>query len=158
MRVIILVLLFFSPFLGFSQGGFTPIFSYSTNINGLIYCIHNDTLTNTTFIGGNFSSVGGIPRNYIAAFNSSTGALLPFNPNISSLFGGNVNCITSIGNKVLFSGNFNTVNSQPRNYFASVNFSNSALNTSTLNIGGSINVLYSDNNKIYLGGAFSSIN
>jgi trimeric autotransporter adhesin len=39
---------------------------------------------NILYLGGQFTSVGGVTRNKIAAVDATTGAVLPFNPNSSS--------------------------------------------------------------------------
>lgn len=144
-------------FNGFSQGDMTVVFSH--DFNGEILCIYEDTINQRTFVGGKFTQVdGGTNRNYIACFDSNTGILLPFNPNISSGFNLWVTTIATIGNDVYYAGNFSTVASQPRVNIACSVFSTNALKSWNPNCGGAINVIKSDGTNLYIAGAFSSVN
>jgi len=60
----------------------------------------------TIYVGGAFTTVDGQPRNHIAAFSTSTGALLPWAPNVSAA----VNAIAAVGNVVYIGGSFAKVN------------------------------------------------
>ena len=65
---------------------------------------------NTIYVGGTFTTVDGLSRNHIAAFSASTGALLPWNPNVS----GKVNAIATFGNVVYVGGSFGKVGKTDR--------------------------------------------
>lgn len=58
------------------------------------------------YVGGNFTTVDGVLRNHIAAFSATTGALLPWAPNVS----GPVRAIKAVGNVVYVGGSFGQVN------------------------------------------------
>ena len=76
--------------------------------------------TNSTlYLAGTFTSVGGAPRTQFAAVNSTTGALLPWAPAITTLAGmagqsgpvGRAIAVSSDGTKVAIGGDFFGVNS-----------------------------------------------
>jgi hypothetical protein len=68
------------------------------------------------YIGGDFTSIGGQSRNYIAAYNLSTGAILSWNPNA----GYSVYQVAARGPLVYVGGYFQTVGGQPHRYAAAV--------------------------------------
>jgi fibronectin type 3 domain-containing protein len=59
----------------------------------------------TIYVGGAFNAVDGVTRHHIAAFSATTGALLPWNPNVS----GQVSAIATSGNTVYVGGTFGNV-------------------------------------------------
>lgn len=62
---------------------------------------------NRVYVGGTFPTVGGIPRNGLASFNASTGAVDPaWNPNI----GGTVYALAVTDTRVYAGGDFTSVN------------------------------------------------
>lgn len=68
------------------------------------------------YVGGKFTSVGGQARNYVAALDGATGALLPWNPSAS-------NWVMSLhvdGLTVYLGGRFTTVDGIARNLAAAV--------------------------------------
>ena len=65
-------------------GALNPTFNATTSaVNGTVRSLALDPATSTLYVGGYFSSVGGITRNQLAAVNNHTGLLLPFNPNVT---------------------------------------------------------------------------
>jgi hypothetical protein len=56
----------------------------------------------TVYVGGLFTAVDGVKRNHVAAFSATTGALLPWNPNV----GGKVSAIAAAGSTVYIGGTF----------------------------------------------------
>lgn len=76
------------------------------------------------YVGGDFTSVNGVTRNRIAAFSTSTGALITtFAPSVSSQVRG----IAASDTTVWFGGNFGAVGGIGRNRLAAVSASNGAL-------------------------------
>jgi hypothetical protein len=77
----------------------------------------------TLYVVGDFGTVTGsnglMTRKRAAAFNVSTGAVLPFNPNLSGK--ANAVAIAPNGGTVYLGGNFLTVGGQTRRYLAAVN-------------------------------------
>lgn len=79
-----------------------------------------------TYIGGDFPSINGIPRTHIAAFNTSTGAVLSFAPKIA---GGSIETVESTDDgKLLIGGTFTSVNGTSRIGIAKLN-TNGTLDT-----------------------------
>jgi hypothetical protein len=76
---------------------------------------------NTVFVGGDFTTVtdesGVHSRNHVAAFDATTGLVLPWNPNVT---GASVLAI-AVGKKAVFiGGSFSAVKGQPRRNLARV--------------------------------------
>ena len=79
---------------------------------------------NTAYLGGAFtamrpagSTTGGTTRNHAAAVDLSTGALLPWNPNVNKA----VNSLAVSGSTVYIGGVFSTVGTASRKNIAAVN-------------------------------------
>jgi len=106
----------------------------------------------TVYIGGNFTTVGGLPRKNLAAFNTTTGQVLSWAPNpnnIADVIG------ISAGNLVV-QGSFDTIAGQQRNSMAQFNIATGnitswQLDSATGNLIG-ISSLY--NNIIYTASAY----
>ena len=110
----------------------------------------------TMYVGGTFTSVDGVTRNRLAAF-SSTGMLLPWNPNA----GGVVYGLAISGSTVYIAGSFTTMGdgAVTRNRLAAV----SATGTGNLrvwnpNAGSSqVNAMAFSGNTLFVGGTFTTI-
>jgi hypothetical protein len=138
--------------------GSTPSSSWQTN--GRVTTI---TVSGTTaFIGGKFTSLrpSGAPagtdevtRNHAAAINLTTGALLPWNPNVN----GAVSAIYVNGNNIYLGGSFGTVGGANRKRAAAVNASTGALNTAfrVSGLNAEVRAINLSNGRLYLGGAFT---
>jgi len=69
-------------------------------------------LGGTVYIGGSFTSVGGQPRNRLAAFNAGDGTLLSWNPNASGVV--RTLKVSPAGTRVYVGGDFSAVAGVPR--------------------------------------------
>ena len=139
--------------------GSTP--SPSWQANGRVTTI---TVSGTTaYIGGKFTSLrpagapagtGEVTRNHAAAINLTTGALLPWNPNVNGL----VSAIYVNGNNMYLGGGFGTVGGVSRKKAAAVNASTGALNTAfrISGLNGEVRTIDLSNGHLYLGGAFTA--
>lgn len=122
------------------------------SINGEIWSVIPDG-SGGWYIGGNFTSVGGITRNNAARIDGN-GNLLPWNPNTN----GHVYAMQVYHNRVYLGGNFTQVNSLVRSGIAAVDTSSGTV--SAFNPGSPSTVIRAisiSNNTLFVAGAFSSI-
>lgn len=71
----------------------------------------------TIYAGGNFTNVGGVGRNHLAAINTSDGTLDPtWNPNANDV----VDALTVSGSTVYVGGWFTSMGGSPRSYLAAI--------------------------------------
>jgi hypothetical protein len=146
-----------SAFAGTALGvvGTSPIATYQAN--GRVQAI---TVANgTVYIGGEFTSVrpagsGGASttRNHVAAFDEATGALLPWNPDVT----GNVRAIDIVGSTAYLGGSFSRVGGAARHNLAAVDATSGAV--ASWNPGASSQVLdmgHSDG-VLFVGGDFTT--
>jgi trimeric autotransporter adhesin len=111
---------------------------------------------NTVYAGGAFDTIGGQPRNYIAALNAAgNGDATPWDPNANDW----VRTLAVRGTTVYAGGDFSTIGRQPRNYIAALNAAgNGDATTWNPNANDWICALAvsPDNITVYAGGFFSS--
>ncbi|MCX5769422.1 MAG: PASTA domain-containing protein [Candidatus Hydrogenedentes bacterium] len=114
----------------------------------------------TVYVGGNFDSIGGQPRQRIAAVDAVTGNATAWSPEA----GGFVSAIVVVDGTVYVGGQFTTIGGKPRNHIAAVDSAtgdatawNPNASGSALVFGIGINALAVSENLIYVGGNFDSI-
>jgi hypothetical protein len=116
---------------------------------------------NTAYIGGSFTALTSangnttVTRNHVAAIDMTTGALLPWNPNVN----GTVYTILPAGNNVYLGGSFTTVGGATHKNIAEVNNANGAVVTAFANTtrpNKAVRALVIANGNLYVGGAFTS--
>ncbi|MEO5988418.1 MAG: hypothetical protein ABIU54_10820 [Candidatus Eisenbacteria bacterium] len=110
----------------------------------------------TLYAGGQFTMVDGQPRAGLAAFATTTGGLLSWNPGVS---GGVVNQIVvgdSVG-PVFVAGEFTALAGLPRNRIGAVDAVTGALRAWNPNSDGSIMAMSLKSGVVYVGGAFSAV-
>ena len=111
----------------------------------------------TLYVVGLFTQVNGLPRAGGAAFDLTTGTLLPWNP---ALGGGAAYRVVVSGGTVFLGGIFTTASGTPRPGFAAVDSTTGALAaspTTTLNTGAIVTAMELSGNTLYLGGLFTAI-
>ncbi|MGE0462752.1 MAG: hypothetical protein AB7Q16_15415 [Vicinamibacterales bacterium] len=111
----------------------------------------------TLYVVGFFTQVNGLPRAGGAAFDLTTGALLPWDPAIG---GGAVYVVAVSGGTAFLGGIFTTASGTSRPGFAAVDATTGALATSpttTLNTGAIVNAMQLSGNTLYLSGLFTAI-
>jgi Domain of unknown function (DUF5122) beta-propeller len=135
----------------------TPLVGYQPNntVRDMV------VVGNTAYIGGTFTALtpagGGtaVTRNHVAAINMTTGALLPWNPNVS----GTVYSILPAGNNVYLGGSFTSVGGATHKNIVEVNNTNGAVVTAFANSSRpnkAVRALVIANGNLYVGGAFTS--
>lgn len=125
------------------------------NIVNIIYGFDNKI-----FIGGIFTQVNNQNVSALAALDPVTGALLSWNPSLSSKSSLSVNAINSDGSsKICVGGQFGIVNAIPRGGLAAINLStNELLPLNAIIENGTVYSLLVLNNTLYFSGSFTSVN
>lgn len=92
--------------------------SWTPNPNNSVYAMALDG--NTLYVGGVFTQIAGTTRNRLAAFDVTTGNLLPWNPDMPS---GRIEKLTVAGGIVYVGGLFTTIGGQARKNLAAIDAS-----------------------------------
>lgn len=118
----------------------------------------------TAYIGGQFTSVrpagdplgtGEVARNHVAAFNLSTGALLPWDPNAN----GTVQAIAASGSTIYLGGSFTQVGGKGHQRVAAVDATTGVPNaTFKPTVSAEVLGLAVHGSDVYLGGNFTTVN
>ena len=107
----------------------------------------------TIYVGGEFTSIGGQPRNNIAALNATTGAATDWNPNADN----SVDVLAISGSTVYAGGWFSHIGGQTRNYIAALDASTGAANDWNPCANDGIVTLTISGSTVYAGGWFLHI-
>jgi hypothetical protein len=135
----------------------TPLVGYQPN--GTVRQII--IVGNTAYMGGQFTGMipngGGatVTRNHVAAVNMTTGALLPWNPNVN----GTVYALLANGGNVYVGGTFTTVGGATHKNLVEVNGTSGAPVSgfaNTLKPNKAVRGLAMSGASLYVGGAFTS--
>jgi hypothetical protein len=132
----------------------TFLTSFDPNLNG--GCLAFASSGNMLYMGGSFTTVSGITRNRIAAWNLSTNTLDPnFNPNIGN---NSVLCMKISGSHMYVGGDFTLVSGVTRNRCAKIRLSDGALDTSfNPNFNSTVRAIDISGDYLYAGGNFSTV-
>lgn len=137
---------------GLLKSNFAPV------LNGQALSIAASPDGSRIYVGGDFTTVNGVQRNRIAAFDPSNGSLISsFAPKVAA----SVRAIVASNSTVWFGGTFNAVGSVARNRLAAVSASNGALLPWAPNAdGGRVNALALSPtaDRVVVGGAFTTLN
>jgi hypothetical protein len=140
--------------------GAKPVSSYQANgrVDAILF------LNGTIYIGGKFTSVrpagspagtGEVARNHLAAFDASTGALLPWNPGASAA----VYALAGTGNTVYIGGTFAKLGSSTRSRIGAVDATTGAvLSGFKPKMDAAVNSIAVGGGMVYAGGAFTTAN
>jgi hypothetical protein len=140
--------------------GAKPVTSYQTNgrVDAILF------LNGTIYIGGKFTSVrpagapagtGEVARNRVAAFDASTGALLPWNPNASAA----VYALAGSGSTVYIGGTFAKLGASTRSRIGAVDATTGAvLSNFKPKLDAAVNSIAVGGGVVYAGGAFTTAN
>ncbi len=130
--------------------------SFAPSLNGQVQSVAASPDGSRVYVGGDFTSVSGVTRSRIAAFSTSTGALVAsFNVSLGS----RVKAIVATNSTVYVGGQFTSANGQPRERLAAFNAANGALLGWNPGADYTVNalVLTPDGSRIIAGGAFQNV-
>jgi hypothetical protein len=107
----------------------------------------------TVYVGGDFTSIGGQPRNRLAALDVSTGAATPWNPNVNS----SVFSLAVRGSTVYAGGAFTSAAGLTRKRLAALDASTGLPTSWDPDVTGSVSSIALSGRRVFVGGTFSSI-
>jgi hypothetical protein len=135
--------------------GFAPDPNFYTTVNTVVNAVGGPV-----YVGGNFTSIGGAGRKYVAALDSVTGVATSWDPQVNDA----VYALHVDGSNVYMAGNFTTVGGQSRNRAASVDAATAAPNAwdpgvmKMLTGQQFVGTLSRVGDNFYLGGSYTAIN
>ena len=107
------------------------------------------------YIGGSFTSVGGLSRNGLAHIRADKTVDPAWDPNLN----GQVQTIAVSGSTVYFGGQFTTVNgSTPRKFAAAVDATTGVATAWDPNVNNDVDALAVSGSTVYMGGPFTMVN
>lgn len=148
-----------------SDGRATPTFNpTATNVSGGVGVIKALAISDSTlYVGGTFNTIGGLPRNNMAALSLGLpldGIAVPgFDPNPSrGTCGpcGSVAALSVSGSTVYAGGLFDTIGGQPRRYLAGLDAADGSATTFDPSPNGNIFALKASGSTVYVAGGFKS--
>ncbi|WP_420120741.1 PKD domain-containing protein [Nakamurella sp.] len=131
--------------------------NWAPNLNGQVKAMALSPDGSRLYVGGSFTTVNGVTRSRLAAFNTATGALITTfaSPSINST----VNSIYATNTNVYIGGVFGTVGGQTRNRLAAFSASNGALLGWAPTADATVNAIVpTTDGGLVVGGAFQNIN
>lgn len=137
-----------------------PVSSFNHSLNGQGLVIRASADGSRVYVGGDFTTVDGVARGHVAAFNTADNSLVPnWAPNV----GGQVRGLGITGDTVYVGGNFPSANGQTRGSLAAFTVSNGAMTSWSPTVGGSGGyvwdmVMSPDNSQVIVGGSFATLN
>ena len=134
-----------------------PVPSWTPAPNGLVRALK--VSGSTVYVGGDFSTVGGQARPFLAALNAGTGAASGWNPAPNGLVG----ALHLEGTVLRVGGSFDRIGGQARRSYAEVDILDASigpidlrLNTTTASVGFSgVGAIARDSGRVMLGGRFT---
>ena len=108
-----------------------------------------------TLVGGDFSVLGGVPRNRLARLNANGTMDSDFDPNVNGV----VHCVAvQSDGKILFGGDFSTVKGTTRNGIARVNANGTLDTLFDPNVNGGVQaIVVQPNGRIIISGEFTTV-
>ena len=126
--------------------------SWGPIFNGIIFCMA--PTSNGVFVGGSFSSVGGMNRSRVAAMELSWGKPTDWSANVN----GTVYSMAVADTVVYIGGDFTSVNGQARKNFAAVHIETGKLLPLLANTDYAVRGFLIDGNMLYMCGNFATVN
>lgn len=133
------------------------VFNFTSQTNGTVYSMAVNPYSGSIYVGGSFTQISSINRNYIAELNLIDISVDPhFNPNPNST----VNALAMNNGVELYAGGtFTSIGGLARNRLAKIDSTNGAVDVSfNPNVSnGDVNTLTLNGNKLYVGGSFTNV-
>jgi large repetitive protein len=134
------------------------ITSFAPSLNAQAKVVAASPDGTRVYVGGQFTAANGVTRNHIAAYSTSTGALISsFAPTLDAT----VETIAATNTTVYVGGAFSSVNGVARAHIAALNASNGSLTAWAPTIDNNephAMVLTPDKSRLIVGGSFTSVN
>src|SRR5919198_1846226 len=129
--------------------------TWRADTNGAVEALAPSSDGTVLYVGGAFTSVGGVVRRHVAALSTATGAVAAWNPNA---IGGSVLALTATAGRVFLGGKFTTVAGVQRPYLAAVSTAGPLDSGFNAHMDGTVWALVRspDNGTLYAGGDFHS--
>lgn len=138
---------------------FGTILNNSTGLPNMSYAAPNGTVlavladgSGGWYIGGDFTTVGGVTRNRLARINSD-GTLHDWNPDADNT----VNTLLISGSTIYVGGNFTNIGGQTRNRIAALDASTGLATAWNPNASAIVNAIAVSGSNVYVGGNFTTI-
>jgi hypothetical protein len=110
----------------------------------------------TVYVGGVFTTIGGLPRSHIAALYGDLigSAIADWNPGADGV----VSNLMVAGSTIYATGSFTNIGGQPRNHIAALDAaSNTATDWGPSIINGSVGPMIINGSTLYVGGVFTAV-
>ncbi|MFT6948720.1 MAG: hypothetical protein ACJARP_003154 [Vicingaceae bacterium] len=151
----------FDTFEGVSRKNIVEINKSSKQVLGFNADINNSVndlfiVGNTMILQGDFTQIGTFSRNGLAKLDLINSSVDPF-WEARIIGSGNISTAYLNDSNLFFGGNFSSINWQPRNNLASINFHTGVLSSWSPNPNRSVQALGSIRDSLYVGGSFDSI-
>ena len=137
------------------DGGTGALNSFESNANGTVNTLAYTSCglnCGTLWVGGSFSSIGGVTRNRAATLDASTAAAKAWDPNVT----GSV-YVLSVGTPVYLGGNFTSVHGQARKDIAAVDAATGEATSWNPTAQREVYALAHNGSTVYAGGFFNTI-
>lgn len=132
----------------------TSLTSFSPSPNEEVYSISVNQPQDIVFIGGEYTAIGGVERNFLVGLDPATGQPTDWKPAVDRRVYG----LALKDSSLILAGNFNTVMGVPRRYFASLNVNTLAVDTLSPNFSSFISDFQFVGDTLFMGGSFTTIN
>ncbi len=131
------------------------LLKFEKHVNGSIYALESGN--NELYVGGSFTSISSITRNYLAAINPNNGSVLAWNANITSESSYFVSCIKISGSRIYIGGRFESFGSMIRRNLASLDINTVVPSGWSPNPNSNATHFKLYGSKLYVTGLFTSI-
>jgi len=140
------------------SGTWDTQFGLPNGVSGIVRAVAADGQGNV-YVGGLFTSAGGVSANYVARFNTQTNTWSSLGTGSSNGVNSTVNALAVVGNEVYVGGAFTEAGGEIANCVARFNTQTntwSTLGTGSSNgVNSTVNALAVVGNEVYVGGSFT---